>query len=423
MSIYSNDPYNKRLSLDFLNNLAQRQELNAPQRRQLSGCGSPDCPLCNPEVAEERRRNETAGQPRDYTPPDPNIKSEGRQAVDKYIIPVPEQSFTDIIGNDAALAQLRDAIEAPIKYAELYKAYGMKMPKGALLSGPPGCGKTMFVRAAASEMRRLYGMKEFISVAGSELQSMFVGETEARIKALFAYAREYKHINGHPLLIFIDEAEVLFPDRTGRVRVVTPWEESRVAAFLTEMDGVEECGAFVMLATNRPEVIDSALLRDGRCDFKIVVKRPTQEAVESIVRRSLTASLCADPLDSLVFAAVESFYDPHKILIDFHRMVEQAKGWFESRGYTLDDNGKKQLSALGARNFSLEHIVSGAMAASVASRATRYAFARDKINGVARGITQGDVVSAVNDLFEENKTLEHSFAMQEFLEKLEGELK
>src|SRR5204863_180748 len=157
------------------------------------------------------------------------------------------------VGNEAALEQLRDAIQAPVKHKELYQAYGMKMPKGALLSGPPGCGKTMFARAAASEMKRLYGeATEFISLSGSELQSMFIGETEARIKAIFTYAREYKAHHGHPLLVFMDEAEVLLPDRTGRIRRVASWEESQVATFLAEMDGMQESGAFVLLATNRP---------------------------------------------------------------------------------------------------------------------------------------------------------------------------
>src|SRR5690606_17531596 len=160
-------------------------------------------------------------------------------------------------------------------------------PKGAMLSGPPGCGKTMFAKAAAAEMKRLYGEEvEFISISGSSLQSMFIGETEARISAIFTFAREYRAYRGHPLLVFMDEADVLLPDRTGRVRRVASWEESQVATFLAEMDGMQESGAFVLLATNRPEVIDQAVLRDGRCDFKIVVKRPTRDALQIILEKN-----------------------------------------------------------------------------------------------------------------------------------------
>lgn len=265
-------------------------------------------------------------------------------------------------------------------------------------------------------------MKEFISISGGELQTMFVGATEAKIKAIFAYAREYAHLNGHPLLVFIDEAEVLFPDRTGRTRRVAPWEESQVATFLAEMDGMQECGAFVLLATNRIEVMDQALLRDGRCDFKVRVARPTQEAVEHIVRNTFAKTLNADALDDLVFAAVESFFDPYKVITDFHEFFTGAEEWLKAQGVDTE-KAHKYFKVAGARNFTLEHIISGAMAASVAMRATRKAFARDKLDGIARGITTADVVASVSDLFEENKGLTHQFAQQEFLEELAKELK
>jgi SpoVK/Ycf46/Vps4 family AAA+-type ATPase len=393
-----------------------------PSRPQLRGCGHPDCTICNNDIANRRARDGLTGTPLPGgTPPpaawDPE-EADSFDAVEQHLISCTDQAFADIIGNDDALASLRDAIEAPVKYAELYKAYGMKMPKGALLSGPPGCGKTMFARAAASEMKRLYGMEQFISISGGELQSMYVGATEAKIKAIFAYAREYAHVKGHPLLVFIDEADVLFPDRTGRVRRLAPWEESQVATFLAEMDGMQECGAFVLLATNRPEVMDQALLRDGRCDFKVTVKRPTQDAVEHIVRNSFASALMADPIEDLVFAATESFFDPHKVIADIHRMVGDIKEWFTSRGAKLDDEGERKVREMGSHNFCLEHIVSGAMAASVARRATLKAFARDKASGTASGIIVADVIAAVNDLFEENKTLEHQFAALEFLDDL-----
>lgn len=335
---------------------------------------------------------------------------QARRAVEQYITTAPEQAFDDIVGNEDALGALRDAITAPVEHGDLYSAYGMKMPKGALLSGPPGCGKTMFARAAASEMKRLYGGDtEFISLSGSELQSKYVGETEKRIVALFTFAREYKNHHGHPLLIFIDEAEVILPDRTGRSRHVAPWEESQVATFLAEMDGMQESGAFVLLATNRPEVIDQAVLRDGRCDFKIVVKRPTTQALEIILRRGFEKlPRRGAGVAELTFAAVEGFLDPNKIITEAHAI---KIGSFDGRKFDTRD-----------KSFTLEHIVSGAMAASVPARATRHAFARDKSSGDVTGVQVEDVLKAVNDLFDENRDLDHSFAMGEFLDEFAQEV-
>lgn len=339
----------------------------------------------------------------------PASYKKARELIEKWISKAPEQSFDDIVGNEEALGLLRDAIEAPVKHKALYEAYGMKMPKGALLSGPPGCGKTMFARAAASEMKRLYGSgSEFISISGSELQSMYVGETEAKIKAIFDFAREYLAYHGHPLLVFMDEAEVLLPDRTGRIRRVAPWEESQVATFLAEMDGMEASGAFVLLATNRPEVIDQAVLRDGRCDFKIVVKRPTKDALEVILQKNFKGILLGDnaSVDALVFAALESFTDPHKVILEAHAIG-------------IENDCLKDMKA---KAFTMEHIVSGAMAASVPTRAKRLAFARDKKDGVPRGVTIADVIKAVNALFEENRALPHEFALNDFKQEFYAEV-
>lgn len=427
----------------------QEAKRSSPDQYQLRGCGDPDCGACNAEVAYERARSGASrpssnffmtgrgggsgveaairqslegligrefimrmdtGEVRPAKPAGlPPSYVEARKEVEDWIIKAPEQAFEDIVGNEEALEQLRDAIRAPVEHKELYEAYNMKMPKGALLSGPPGCGKTMFARAAASEMRKLYGEAvEFISISGSELQTMFVGQTEAYIKSIFTFAREYKNYHGHPLLVFMDEAEVLLPDRTGRVRRVAPWEESQVATFLAEMDGIQESGAFMLLATNRPEVIDQAVLRDGRCDFKVVVKRPTQEAIQVIVEKNFDGVLLGkgEKVKDLVFAAVESLFDPHKIIVEAHLV-----------GINFEEQEIKH----DQKHFLLEHIISGAMAASVPRRSVRYAFARDKAVGKANGVTVADVVKAVNDIFEENKGLDHAFALNEFREQFYNE--
>lgn len=393
----------------------------SPTYEDLLGCGDPTCENCNPHIVRRifsspmsemeaellqvlgfRGLEGSMGFSENGAPP-PSY-SKARKEVKQWLSKAPDQSFDDIVGNEEALEQLKDALEAPVLHKELYEAYGMKPPKGALLSGPPGCGKTMFARAAASEMRKLYGKEvEFISISGAELQQPYVGVTEGYIKAIFTFAREYQAHHGHPLLVFMDEAEVLLPDRTGRVRRVASWEESQVATFLAEMDGIESSGAFVLLASNRPEVIDQAVLRDGRCDFKIVVERPTYGAVETILRNNFKGVLAKDSTEELVFAALESLWDPHRILVEFHAL-----------GFNLAERDVKDFHQ---KHFLLEHIVSGAMAASIPNRAKRYAFSRDKAKGRARGVTVADVVTSVNDLFRENQGLDHSFALREFREE------
>ena len=326
-----------------------------------------------------------------------------RSAVAKWLIKAPEQAFDDIAGNDEALALLRDAIRGPFDRAKLYKAYGMRMPKGALLYGPPGCGKTMFARAAASEMRKMYGPAvEFLSLSGGELQGMYVGETEGRIKAIFTFAREYKATHGHPLLVFIDEAEVILPDRSGQSgRYTHGYEQNQVATFLAEMDGIQESRAFVLLATNLPSMVDQAVLRDGRCDFKIEVKRPNAVALEVILTKTMEDLPRALGVSSgdLVFAAVEGLLDPNKVLIEASMLMGNMK------------TGETDLSH---KHFLFEHIISGAMAASIAERAKRIAFARDKAVGKISGVGMADVVAAVNGLFDENKKLEHTLALEAF---------
>ena len=250
-----------------------------------------------------------------------------RKLVQEYLLDVDhDTAWDDVIGNDTARAALIEAIEEPKTHPELYEHYGMTPPKGVLLFGPPGCGKTMFAKAAAAAVGRVYGAKaEVLVVNGPAIQSPYVGETEKTIRAIFNYAREYRAHHKHPLTVFFDEAEVLFPDRTGRTRRVNSWEESQVAQFLSEMDGLNSMGAFVILATNRPEAIDEALLRDGGCDRKIEGERPTKQAVEHIIRKTLDAAPLSVDLEDLVMAATESFFNPHYVIHEGHMISAELK--------------------------------------------------------------------------------------------------
>jgi hypothetical protein len=380
------------------------------------GCGNSNCPLCYPERAGRNNGMASTGWSRtsigasdiEYmrqmseimwngnginsastqaAPRIPASLTEARKAVEKYIITAPEQTFADIFGNEDALAQLKDAIEAPVQARRALRGLRHEDAEGRAALGSARLRQD-HVRPGRRlrDEANLYGKTPSSSpFPAPSLQSMYVGETEGRIKAIFTFAREYKAHHGHPLLVFMDEAEVLLPDRTGRIRRVASWEESQVATFLAEMDGMQESGAFVLLATNRPEVIDQAVLRDGRCDFKITVKRPTREAIEAIVRKGLDKCLLADPIDQLVVTAVESLYDPHKVIMDAR-----------SIGIDLEH---ERFVPLHHKHFLMEHIVSGAIAASIPARATRYAFARDKADGQARGIVVADVIASTTDLF------------------------
>lgn len=329
-----------------------------------------------------------------------------RDAVKEHLLDVDhDTAWDDIVGNDTARLALIEAIEEPARNPELYAHYSLTPPKGALLYGPPGCGKTMFAKAAAAAVGRAHGAKaEVLVINGPSIQSSYVGQTEAKIRSIFKYARLYQAHHKHPLTIFIDEAEVLFPDRTGRMRRVMPWEESQVAQFLSEMDGLNTMGAFVILATNRPEAIDEALLRDGRCDRKIKIERPTKLAVEHIVRKALADAPLGDDIETLVMAAAESFFNPHYVIRDGHVISAML-----TRGGEIDIKDS-------AINFCLEHIVSGAMAAGVSRRARSRAFARDRLTGARSGIIVQDMLDAVREIYDENKGLEHSFAVKEFLE-------
>lgn len=344
-----------------------------------------------------------AGPPKSYT--------DARELVERYILKDKHTTgWDDVVGNDDAKQALLEAIEEPTRAPELYAHYGMTPPKGIVLYGPPGCGKTMFAKASAAAMSRIHGKEvDVLVVQGAELQSPFIGITEMIIKNIFTYAREYKAYNKHPMVLFIDEAEVFLPDRTGRARIASSWEQSQVAQFLAEMDGMKELGAFIILATNRPEMIDEALMRDGRCDRKIKVRRPDQVATEVILRKTLAGLPLAEgvTLDEIVMVAAESFFNPHYILTSGNIV----------HGF-LSEKGEPQVENIHALNFCLEHIVNGAMVTGVGNRIRSRAFRRDRDAGTVTGARPEDVVGAIKEIYEENKKLEHAYAMQEFTEAI-----
>lgn len=394
----------------------------------VQGCGNPACEICMPKdgkrgggrfggnsdpkdfAAFARKRMEEAfaasfnGITFEIVGSGGGAKPSGESAayrqakekVEKYILATAHDlQWDDVVGNEAARTALVEAIEAPMKHAELYRHYGQKPLKGVMLHGPPGCGKTMFGKAAASVIGRLHDQKALlIKINGPEIQSPYVGVTEQIIRDIFAFARIYAKEKGHPLTIFIDEADAILPSRSGRI---AGFEMSNVATFLAEMDGLEGSGAFVILATNRPEAIDAALLRDGRCDRKIKVERPSREAARVILSKGLGAAPIAGDLDSLVAGALQHFYSRDHVLGSFRI----------GRGKDAEDHA-----------FHLHRIVNGAMLVGLVERAKAIAFRRDLAAGAPSGLGLDDMKAAIDAVLEENRGMDHGYAMQEFLGEL-----
>lgn len=225
---------------------------------------------------------------------------------------VPDVSYEDIGGLDEQIEIIHDAVELPFTQPELYKTYKLDPPRGVLLYGPPGCGKTLIAKAVANSLAKRVGSGQrsyFLSVKGPELLNKYVGETERRIRMIFENARELAS-EGRPVVIFFDEMESLF--RTRGSGVSSDMETTVVPQLLTEMDGVEGLSNVIIIgATNREELIDPALLRPGRLDVKIRVSRPDKAGARDIFTRYLDDSVpVAEPAADLIDAAVEALYTP-----------------------------------------------------------------------------------------------------------------
>lgn len=187
--------------------------------------------------------------------------------------------WSDIGGNEVAKQELLDTVELLRGENSYAEAYGLKPPAGFLFYGPPGNGKTMLGKALATELAG-EGLSSFIYIKGPEILNPYVGVAEQKVRDLFAVARKYKERTGRPSVIFIDEADAILQKRGSGIS--SDIEKTIVPAFLTEMDGLAASGALVVLATNRPDTLDPAVIREGRIDRKIKIDRPNQETAQSI---------------------------------------------------------------------------------------------------------------------------------------------
>lgn len=299
--------------------------------------------------------------------------------------------WDDIVGCADAKQELREAITMPQLSSNVLKAYGYKPPKGILLYGPPGCGKTMLAKAGASEIAKLNnkrGAGGFIYVKGPQLFDPYVGVTEAKIRELFIKAREFKRKHGIPALIFIDEADALLGTRGDNSG--NPLDKTVVPMFLAEMDGLEESGALVLLSTNRPDTLDPAITREGRIDKKIGVTRPTREDTEKLIAMLLKMVPIAKgftPAKLAELAAKELFAGDRQFA-----MIEYEGGRAEA--------------------FNLSDIVSGAMITALVDNAKQQAWRRDMKDGKQiSGVMPADIIAAVDKIYEGNKKVDHRDAI------------
>lgn len=307
-------------------------------------------------------------------------------------------TWDDIGGLVEAKRMLREVLEEPYTHKDLYAKYKKKPSAGALLSGPPGCGKTLLGKACASSMAAIHGTSAaesgYIYVKGPEILNKWVGQSEGNIRTIFDNARRHKKKHGYPAIVFIDEADAVLSKRGGRDRGIEGMERTIVPMFLAEMDGLEDSGAFILIATNRPDVLDPAIVRDGRIDRKVRITRPDQESAEQIFRLHAKNRPLALDLDKFCSAAAKSVFDKSFTLYDV----------------VLGD-GKQH-------KFTLAHLLNGAMCAGIVEKATQLAIRREKAGDGDEGIELSDLVNAVVETFEEQKDLNHSDEIAEF-----GELK
>ncbi|NNG34494.1 proteasome ATPase [Nakamurella aerolata] len=314
---------------------------------------------------------------------------------------VPDVSYSDIGGLGRQIEQIRDAVELPFLHAELFAEYQLRPPKGVLLYGPPGCGKTLIAKAVANSLAKQVAAARgeekvtsyFLNIKGPELLNKYVGETERTIRLIFQRARE-KASDGTPVIVFFDEMDSVF--RTRGSGVSSDVETTIVPQLLSEIDGVEGLENVIVIgASNREDMIDPAILRPGRLDVKIKIERPDAESAKDIFGKYLTADLPIHEDDLAEFGGNRAETVSAMIQTTVERMYSESDdNRFLEVTYA---NGDKEI--LYFKDFN-----SGAMIQNIVDRAKKSAI-KARIDSGATGLRVAHLQDAIVDEFAENEDL------------------
>ena len=315
-----------------------------------------------------------------------------RPEVDELLLEeIPDVGYDDIGGLGSQIEAIADAVELPFLHQELFAEHRLPAPKGILLYGPPGCGKTLIAKAVANSLARKVaaqmgegkGRSYFINIKGPELLNKYVGETERQIRLIFQRARE-KSEEGWPVIVFFDEMDSMF--RTRGTGISSDMESTIVPQLLAEIDGVEGLRNVIVIgATNREDLIDPAILRPGRLDVKIKIERPDAAAAAEIFARYLTEEIpIADgaSVPDLIASTVEAMY------------ADVAENRFLEVTY---QNGDRE-------ELHFKDFASGAMIENIVRRAKKLAIKRVIAGGV-RGVALDDLISSIRQEFKEHEDL------------------
>ncbi|MGZ4429693.1 MAG: proteasome ATPase [Nocardioidaceae bacterium] len=313
---------------------------------------------------------------------------------------VPDIDYMNIGGLKSQIDQIRDAVELPYLYPDLFKEHQLKPPKGVLLYGPPGCGKTLIAKAVANSLAKKVAAKTgaegksyFLNIKGPELLNKYVGETERHIRLVFQRARE-KANQGTPVIVFFDEMDSLF--RTRGSGVSSDVENTIVPQLLSEIDGVEGLENVIVIgASNREDMIDPAILRPGRLDVKIKIERPDAESARDIFSKYLVPELPLHSDDLAEFGNDKEACVAGMIRATVERMyTETEENRFLEVTYA---NGDKEI--LYFKDFN-----SGAMIQNIVDRAKKMAI-KDLLDNDAKGLRVNHLLQACVDEFKENEDL------------------
>ena len=326
-----------------------------------------------------------------------------RPEVDELLLEeAPDVTYAAIGGLDGQIEQITDAVELPYLHQDLFREYDLPAPKGILLYGPPGCGKTLIAKAVANSLANKVaeasGDKDaqsfFINIKGPELLNKYVGETERQIRQIFQRARE-KASEGWPVIVFFDEMESLF--RTRGSGISSDMESTVVPQLLAEIDGVEGLRNVIVIgASNREDLIDPAILRPGRLDVKIKIQRPDETAASAIFSTYLTPELPIDPIEIEELGGGE----PDKtIRVMIERTVEEMYRP-EDHNQFLEvtyQNGDKEV-------MYFKDFASGAMIENIVRRSKKTAIKRSIATG-SYGIRLDDLLGSIRQEYKEHEDL------------------